>query len=237
MKNINILLFASMLSLCFATACKKEKSKQQPVADFIYSGNNIPAPCTVTFNNISTNASSYTWDFGDNSTSSQRSPQHTYTMGGVYTVKLTATGEGGSNTISKTVNIQNAPTKCFIKSVTLNAMPFTDGAGAGWDPFDGPDVFIQIKNDAGTILFDATSARKENIGSTNLPIKWNIATPLEISPLNVRSNIYLYDYDSFDPNDLIGGVGFFPSSFTPGYPNTATVTFQGVTFVLELQWQ
>ncbi|HRU18555.1 MAG TPA: PKD domain-containing protein [Bacteroidia bacterium] len=97
--------------------CKKDNDspKVAPVASFSYSGASVPAPATVTFTNNSTNATSYAWDFGDNGTSTEKDPQHTYTAGGVYAVQLTATGPGGTNSITKTVNIQNptGPTAAF----------------------------------------------------------------------------------------------------------------------------
>ena len=36
------------------------------------------------------------WDFGDGETSTEENPSHTYSAGGDYTVKLTATGEEGT---------------------------------------------------------------------------------------------------------------------------------------------
>ena len=106
-----------LITAIFITnSCKKsEDPKPSPVADFSYTGANVPAPATVTFTNTSTNSTNYAWDFGDNGTSTDKNPQHTYLAGGVYTVKLTATGEGGSNSITKTINIQNqvGPTANF----------------------------------------------------------------------------------------------------------------------------
>lgn len=58
-------------------------------------------PLTVSFTNLSTNADSYLWDFGDGTTSTQTNPQHQYTTKGSFTVKLTATNKGAcSNTVS-----------------------------------------------------------------------------------------------------------------------------------------
>src|SRR5690606_19012622 len=48
-------------------------------------------PFTVQFNNLSANATSYTWDFGDGSPASTgTAPSHTFTASGVYTVRLIA---------------------------------------------------------------------------------------------------------------------------------------------------
>lgn len=46
---------------------------------------------TITFNNTSTNATSYQWDFGDGNYSDMEDPTHTYNAPGIYTVTLTAT--------------------------------------------------------------------------------------------------------------------------------------------------
>ncbi|PWJ44002.1 PKD domain-containing protein [Sediminitomix flava] len=48
-------------------------------------------PLEVSFSNISENAVSYAWDFGDENTSTEESPVHEYATGGDYTVTLTAT--------------------------------------------------------------------------------------------------------------------------------------------------
>jgi PKD repeat protein len=67
--------------------------------DFTASPTSGIAPLTVVFTNTSTG--DYTtslWDFGDGITSTLTSPTHTYTAAGVYTVTLTASGPGGSDT-------------------------------------------------------------------------------------------------------------------------------------------
>lgn len=56
------------------------------------------APLTVQFYDLSTNATSWAWDFGDGGTSTEQDPIHTYTTGGTFTVKLTASN-GGSNDV------------------------------------------------------------------------------------------------------------------------------------------
>ncbi|AHM62255.1 PKD domain-containing protein [Flammeovirgaceae bacterium 311] len=66
----------------------------EPTASFTYEADNRE----VTFTNTSTNATSYQWDFGDGNTSTEQSPVHTYDEYGTYTVRMTATGPGGTAT-------------------------------------------------------------------------------------------------------------------------------------------
>jgi Zn-dependent metalloprotease len=59
-------------------------------------------PFTVTFNNTSTNASTYTWTFGDGGTSTALNPTYTYNTLGVYTVKLVIGGACGVDSLTRT---------------------------------------------------------------------------------------------------------------------------------------
>lgn len=60
----------------------------------------------VTFSPVVTDATTYSWDFGDGSAlSTDKDPVHTYESFGDYTVKLTVTGDGGSFTATKTISI------------------------------------------------------------------------------------------------------------------------------------
>jgi plastocyanin len=54
---------------------------------------------TVEFTDSSTNSpTSWAWDFGDHETSDEQNPEHVYADAGTYTVVLTATNAGGSDT-------------------------------------------------------------------------------------------------------------------------------------------
>ena len=79
------------------------------VAQFSFTGGGCTAPCAITLTNQSQNATSYQWDFGDGQTSTEQNPQHTYTQGKTFIIKLTATGPGGSSMLSKDVSIQLPP--------------------------------------------------------------------------------------------------------------------------------
>jgi PKD repeat protein len=51
---------------------------------------------------------SWTWDFGDNATSTEREPTHVYAAPGQYTVKLTVRSSAGvgSKTLPNHVTVQ-----------------------------------------------------------------------------------------------------------------------------------
>ena len=75
------------------------------------SGNSVgcSVPFSVQFTNLSTGAGSYLWLFGDGTTSTQTSPQKTYTSLGTYTVRLVSYNSSGCTdtfTIANHVSIQ-----------------------------------------------------------------------------------------------------------------------------------
>ena len=71
-------------------------------ADFTATPTTGETPLTVQFTDQSVgNISSWLWDFGDGSTATSQNPTHTYSSSGNFTVSLTITGLGGSDTETK----------------------------------------------------------------------------------------------------------------------------------------
>ncbi|NMB78558.1 MAG: PKD domain-containing protein, partial [Methanomicrobiales archaeon] len=94
-----------------------------------------PTPLAVQFTDRSTGyPKSWSWDFGDGTTSTVRSPLHTYSAAGNYTVTLTVTNAQGSNTAVQAGYIKPAvpviPTAAFRGNITAGPTPlavqFTD---------------------------------------------------------------------------------------------------------------
>ena len=92
-----------------------------PVAGFTSSVNGT----TATFTNTSTNATSYSWNFGDGGNSMSTNPTHTYATDGVYTVVLSATNACGTVTSSQTVTIVTPPVAGFSANNTSGCAPLT----------------------------------------------------------------------------------------------------------------
>ncbi|MCY3018684.1 MAG: Ig-like domain-containing protein [Planctomycetota bacterium] len=82
-------------------------------------------------------ALSYSWDFGDGTTSSEQSPTHAYAAAGVYTATVTVTDSAGATgSASVTIQVSKAPTVRLTTSdvVAFGGNPFTFDAGASTDP-------------------------------------------------------------------------------------------------------
>jgi PKD repeat protein len=76
---------------------------ESPVADFTGAPTSGTSPLTVNFTDQSTgDVTSWSWNFGDDGTSTLQNPSHEYTAAGDYTVSLTVSGPGGSDTETKT---------------------------------------------------------------------------------------------------------------------------------------
>lgn len=96
------LLFASLflsIAAIFFLSCEKEP---KPV---IVSIESEIEGYDVTFSAVVKDADNYEWNFGDGSTSTEKSPKHTYTTSGTYTVSLNVKGPGGEATLTKDIEI------------------------------------------------------------------------------------------------------------------------------------
>lgn len=111
-------------------------SPSLPVADFAGSPTSGEVSLTVGFTDSSSGSiTSWSWDFGDDTTSDQQHPSHAYHSNGKYTVKLTVTNSAGSNAHTRidyvTVTSPSPPSAYFSSSPGDQeplAIDFTDGS-------------------------------------------------------------------------------------------------------------
>ena len=111
-----------------------------------------------------------------------------------------------------------------ITSVKITAMSFVDGSSTSWDPLDGPDVFFNMEDVNSNVLFNGSGSPFNNISTTSIPLTWNFSSAYQITNTSVTHYVTVYDYDSLDPNDLIGYVGFKMDNHKSGYPTTISQT-------------
>lgn len=85
---------------------------------FTFRGEDV-APARVQFENISTNAESFEWEFGDGDTSSMVSPEHRFMGSGDFVVKLKAYKKAGKKPkiLEQVIKI-DAPQRCLAEIQT-----------------------------------------------------------------------------------------------------------------------
>jgi hypothetical protein len=79
---------------------------------------------TVSFTNSSANANSYTWDFGDGTTSDEQNPEHEFIGAGPYTITLTATNCNKQATASQVISLLNT-TNFSLNNLVVYPNPAT----------------------------------------------------------------------------------------------------------------
>jgi len=166
-----------------------------PIADFTAKPTSGDAPLTVEFTDISTNSPlSWTWDFGDGTTSNEQNPKHTYNIPGSYNVALKVTNANGNDSRIKTNYIvTNSLVSDFTATPLSGGAPltvtFTDQSTGtptswAWDFGDGTTSNEQnsthIYSTPGTYTVNLTVT---NIGGTNSTVKTGYITVSTITPV------------------------------------------------------
>ena len=106
---------------------------------------------TVTFENNSQDATSYSWDFGDGNSSTEENPTHTYAAEDAYDVVLTgtnATGDSKEATKSLTISLNPTvlapvPTEPEANVISIYSDAYTDIAGVNINPNWGQATVTQ----------------------------------------------------------------------------------------------
>ena len=136
-------------------------------AGFTGSPANGLAPLVVSFINLSSGATNYSWDFGDGNSSASVNPSNTYSNAGSYTVSLTAVGAGGTNSLTRTNYIvatqSSNPPGMVIISAGSFGMGNSMSPGEGWSdelPLHTNYVsgFYMDRNEVSQAQWDAVKA-------------------------------------------------------------------------------
>jgi len=230
MKKCNVILFGSLLLLVLDGCIKKEELKQ-PQACFTPSKNTAAIDEIVTFDNCSTDANRYGWDFGDGTTSTDISPAHSYTQSGQKIVKLKAFNQTLYDEITQVITIEpdqtQTPTSCFTLSASEvkvgDVVQFTNcstnASSYAWDFGDGtsstqtsPSHTYQAANTY-TVILTAQNGSDYDEVSHQITVSANIEACFTISPnpatigqnvtfTNCSVNATSYDWD-MDGNGTI----------------------------------
>jgi len=185
-----------------------------PVVNFTASPTNGIVPLTVSFSNLSINATNYSWDLGDGNTSTDINPVDVYTNVGTYSVTLTAIGPGGTNFLTLT-NYITALSPTLVAAFTANPtsgvvlLPVafsnasTGATNYSWDFGDGntsTDINpVDVYTNVGTYSVTLTAVGP---GGTNTLTLTNYIVTVSPPPLQLGNFVALAN----------GGFGFTASN-------------------------
>ena len=143
----NVIGFIGLLT--FIISCNEEDPLLPlPEINFSTDPELIEVGKDVLFENMTTNASSYKWDFGDGRTSSEINPTIQYDESGSYDVTLIAyTDDDQSDSLTIEIDVLER----VMTALGINSIPFVNGEGADWDDPTGlpdstkyPDFILAI---------------------------------------------------------------------------------------------
>ncbi len=189
-KILKSLAVFAMTALVFA-ACGPDNPTPTPPAPGPGTGNENPGgetkelkadftfevdALTVQFKDASEGATAYLWNFGDENTSTEASPEHTYDAAGTYTVKLTVQdAAGNSKSVEKEVSVAGAVKAYFTataqtdragkfgKIFTLDATASENAASIVWDFGDGSEASTEFSVNHEFPEFDKTYTVKATV--------------------------------------------------------------------------
>ncbi len=218
------------LSLFFCIFLTGTVSAAVPSTNFTSNVTTGITPLNVQFNDTSKNTpTQWSWNFGDNDSSTEANPTHKYTKPGYYNVTLNASNVDGANVLTLTnyINVgYAAPTANFTADKTQCLVPltvdFTDYStgevtGYAWDFNDDGVIDSTQKNPAYTYTIPGLYTVRETVfgpgGNDTLLIPNYILVPDTTPPVpssNLLGGLYnknltvkLSAVDVKDPNPMI----------------------------------
>ncbi len=135
--------------------------RPDPLADFSFQVQNLGY--TFAFTNLSQFGSSYLWDFGDGTSSSDFAPVHTYQAGDSYTVSLIVTNDCGSADYTTTLTVTDLEDPAFARSVQVIPNPFTDRTEIRFDNPGGQPFRLTLLDMQGKVVRQVNEIREGKI--------------------------------------------------------------------------
>jgi len=263
-----LFLLFGVVSLVALSSCKKEDDDDdgdtnttKPVASFQFevSGTNF---LEVIFTNYSQNATSYSWDFGDGNTSTDKDPVHEYAATGTFNVKLTATNSNGSSDFAADIIVTDPNDayklltgevsktwKLYREGVSMSLGPNGDDPAGWWEGLQNSGARPCLYYQEFTFHFDGTYEFNDNgsfwgeYGVFN--DQWNYETCFEALPENMinlegadvstwLSGTHSFTYDPSVESATLTGDGAWIGIPKLGTGGETVVPVGSVTFNLSI---
>ncbi len=158
-KQLLLLCFAFVVGMMLFQSCKKEAaSTVPPQVGIFYS----IVEKQVAFTSLTLRATTWSWDFGDGSKSTEMSPVHVYKDGGYYKVKLIgANAQGDTASAKATVAVALTPYALLTGDYTAAGY-----AGKKWKLSSGHSTYDKFANSDAT--FSTVAALSAGVFGTAL---------------------------------------------------------------------
>ncbi|MBL7560847.1 PKD domain-containing protein [Olleya sp. YSTF-M6] len=180
-----------------------------PQADFSYSQGEGTAGdewMSYSFGNLSSSATTYSWDLGNGTTSTDFEPTTIYPGEGMYTVTLTASDNlGVSSTFSETIEVIEPEVPSAIVP-TINEAGFEDGSDACGTAADGRDCWRN--SDLGGVIQITSSPVQEGSQAAKFPSAGDRVgyQELTVSPNSEYTLSYSYTLKTNNPGSITVSV-------------------------------
>ncbi|HEV8267641.1 MAG TPA: PKD domain-containing protein, partial [Thermoanaerobaculia bacterium] len=136
-----------------------------PTASFTYAPQNPVLGQSVQFSDTSAgNPATWSWDFGDGSTSSLKNPSHAYGSTGTKTVRLTAANSFGSDTRSNTLVVSPASNQ---KTISLNFQ--NNYVARAFIAIDGVESYQLDAGGSGSATYSSSAATATIVMRSSVP--------------------------------------------------------------------
>ncbi len=194
--------------LFILSSCSEDDPLPVPLVNFFLDPEVVEVGIPVMFDNLTTNASRYEWDFGDGQIVTDISPTVTFTSRGTVTVTLRAyTEDDQVDSLVQNVNVLER----ILTGYVVNVFPLSNG-GVAWDPDSAgvqqlPDIFTifqpnEQNNPSGFIDIIGANISVAPVGNTVEGVSFpNDQNPIVLGDEDWQ--FFLLDYDGpFDNIDL-----------------------------------
>ncbi len=173
---------------------------------------------TYTFTNTSNNENTYTWDFGDNNTSNEENPVHTYAEDGMYTVILVVSNDCGTSEFSMVVNVVSQVTAGISSSATAGCADFTvnytdnsSSNATAWNwTFPGGNPSSSTEQNP-VVVYESAGVYDVSLTVSNAEYQDDISFMNYVTVTDVPESGFNFDIDMLEvtfQNTTINGVSY-----------------------------
>ena len=214
LETLGVFMLIGIISLTFY-GCKKEVVGSAN-ADFSYKFTSYYqtisfSPALVYFKNESTNAVSYSWNFGDGESSEEESPSHIYKDAGVYSVLLVVKDSNGIESEKvKSISVNGNPSRVEFGFFILVNFPFKEIGS------DVANVYFTILDEDSAVFF-----RSKEVYITKSRIEYGYGIGGDFTVEDMHKN---YTVKWYGNNQFVGQAALPSKLPITGYYQNPTVT-------------